>query len=183
MSKKWLAILLVAVSLCSLYFFTLPVSGVSDLSAAAPVSITTPQHISIDASANGTTVHLLEGDRLIVNLRYFAGAPFVWELDPIDTSVLENVGHERVPDQPVVPGSAGTDIWTFEGVGVGFSPVTLNNINFSNGTTAETFSVTVNVGPTPVPATSNLATGILVAGLSGGIAWFTLRKVRRAQTG
>jgi predicted secreted protein len=183
MFKKLLAILFVTIAL-----FSLSISAVVPASASESSSIamaasspnTGLKQISIDESANGTTINMRVGESLTVNLEYYV-IPYLWHLGQFDTGVLQNVDHYKIHPPPPIVG-AGTEVWVFTATGAGTSPIFLDYSRVSDGAVARTFTVTVNVlAALPVSASSNLTVGILVVCLTAFIAWLTLKKPRKSQ--
>jgi predicted secreted protein len=181
MPQKLPAIIFSAIVLLSLCISAVvPASESAVISAAASSPQAIIKQISIDESANGSTVTLHAGDSLKINLEYYV-IPYTWHLGPFDTSVLQNVDHYKVPIPPPAVG-AGTEVWVFTAAGEGTSPVILEYRRVFDGAADRTFSVTVNViQPLAVPSSSNLTIGILVVGLTPFIAWLTLKKSRLPQ--
>jgi predicted secreted protein len=183
MTKKLLAVLFFTIILSSLSISAvIPVSasGFRVISAAASSPNTGLKQISIDESADGTTITMHVGDSLKVNLEYYV-IPYIWHLGQFDTSVLQNVDHYTIVPPPPTVG-AGTEVWVFTATGVGTSPIFLDYRRVSDGAVDKTFSVTVNVlALSSVPASSNLTVGILVAFLTAFIIWLILKKPRQSQ--
>lgn len=49
-----------------------------------------------------------------------------WEVvGDLDKNIVELVSRDYRSDQPVMPGSGGSDVWVFKGVGVGETTITL----------------------------------------------------------
>jgi predicted secreted protein len=183
MPQKLLAVLfsaIVLLSLCNSAVVPASASESAVISAAASSSEAIIKQISIDESANGSTVTLHVGDSLKINLEYYV-IPYTWYLGPFDTSVLQNVDHYKVPIPPPAVGG-GTEVWVFTVTGAGTSPVLLEYRPVFGGAADRTFSVTVDVlPPLSVPASSNLTIAILVAGLTVFIVWLSIKKSRPSQ--
>jgi hypothetical protein len=181
MSKKLLIILVVAAALFSLTFFTVPVSasgtGFSTLTVSA---LNTPSNvISVDDTDDGKTATLCIADRLKVSLNYIAGVPLNWNVSQCDAGKLDLYNNYRIP--PSSLGGTGIEVWEFKAVGLGVTTLIIQYCEL-DGTPVGTYTVTISVTAAPqVPASSNVATGILAAGLTGGIAWLGLRKIRQVK--
>jgi inhibitor of cysteine peptidase len=49
-----------------------------------------------------------------------------WEIIPeLDETIVQFVSQDFVPEQPVIPGSGGVDVWTFRGVNAGDTTIVL----------------------------------------------------------
>lgn len=49
-----------------------------------------------------------------------------WEIiSELDATIVELVGQNHVPEQPVAPGSGGMDVWTFRALNVGETTIAL----------------------------------------------------------
>jgi|WetSurMetagenome_2_1015567.scaffolds.fasta_scaffold860036_1 hypothetical protein len=143
---------------------------ITGLLAAIPVSASSPKQISIDESDNGSTVALCVGDTLEVKLNY-AIVPYHWLLGQFDTGVIQLIDNYNIIPPPPIEG-AGTEVWVFESIGLGTSPVLMEWTHVSDGAVVKTFSITVNVKEAqPVPALSTPAIGILAACMTAIIAW------------
>lgn len=42
-----------------------------------------------------------------------------WEIISLDENIAESVSQDYIPEQPVMPGSGGMDVWTFQAVNPG----------------------------------------------------------------
>jgi predicted secreted protein len=182
MRKKLLIVLLVVTSFSSLCAYAVVPASASELTLGSAVSPNIGQHqISIDDSSNGATIYLPINDTLTITLQSNPSTGASWQLDQIDTSVLQNVSHQYVPPPPPAPpGKGGTEVWVFKPVTVGTSPVVME-YGRPGETAAKTYNLTVNVTP-PVPASSNLAIGILMACFIALISWLTIKRPRQSQT-
>ena len=182
MTKKLLATLFVVISLFTLCVSANASSSASEFTLGYAVSPNTGQHqISVDDSSTGTTISLSINDTLTINLKSNSSSTgFSWQLDQINASVLNYVSHQHIPaPRPMQP---GTEEWVFQPVGVGTSAIFMEYSQPWPGGTkgAKTYNLTVNVTP-PVPASSNLAIGILTAGLAALIVWLSTKKRRQSQ--
>jgi predicted secreted protein len=142
MRRRLLDVVLIAILLFSLTFMAVPVSAAGFIPSSSTMPYTSLDQVSIDESANGTTVSLTLGDDLSINLNYIAGAPFFWILQPFDTSVLEMTDNYKIP--PSMPGGTGTEVWVFKAIGPGTAPINLEYQNLS-GEAVDTFTVNVFV--------------------------------------
>lgn len=49
-----------------------------------------------------------------------------WDLvEDLDANILEFVAQDYIPQQPIIPGSGGVDVWTFRAVSAGDTTITL----------------------------------------------------------
>jgi inhibitor of cysteine peptidase len=180
MTKKLLATLLIVITSFSLVIFTaMPISA-SKFSNISTVE--SPQnHMSIDESCDGMTIQLSVGDNLVINLQSQPSTGFRWQLDQINASVLQKVSDQFIPPSPPVIGGIGTEMWVFQAIGVGSSPIGMEYSRSFQAGAARTFNITVNVTAITVPASSNLTIGIFVASLTALIAFFVIRKPRQTR--
>jgi hypothetical protein len=157
----------------------MPVSAASQSGLATTPSLKypSPNEISIDESDAGKTITIVLGDTLKVNLQYYL-IPADWSIIQLDTSILQNTDrYNIIPPPPIVGG--GTTVWVFETIGTGTSPMLLEYRYNSGGSLIRTFSVTINViTAPPVPASSNTAMLVLIAGLAIIITWSLWEKQR-----
>jgi predicted secreted protein len=154
------------------------------------VSLATPALAGIepspwDESTSGKTLDFYVNDTLTINLQSNHSTGFEWQLDQINTAVLQLVSHQYIPPPGI--GSNGTEVWVFQPIAVGTSPIIMEYSQPWQGGTkaAKTYNVTVNFipGPAPIsaPASTNLTTGILVAGLTVLIIWITFKRPRQSR--
>ena len=70
-----------------------------------------------------------------------------WDILPeLDVNVVEFVGQDYIPEQPIKPGSGGVDVWTFRAVNAGDTTIALGYYPPDNDTDPEetvTFSIRV----------------------------------------
>jgi len=130
---------------------------------------------------------LLVGGSLTVNLNYIAGAPFFWQLEPFNTQVLQMVNNYNIP--PSLPGGTGIEVWVFQAIQTGSSPIVLEYQGLS-GNVVDTFTVTVNVATIaqgvggevePVNKAGVLTPWILLVSILGIAGAISI--VRRRKTG
>jgi inhibitor of cysteine peptidase len=179
MNRKLLAALLIVITTFSLTMFTaIPVSA-SNFTNISTVKSPSSQ-TSIDESSDGMTIQLSAGDNLIINLQSQPSTGFRWQLDLINASVLQKVSNQFIPPSPPVIGGVGTEIWVFKAIGAGSSPISMEYSRSFESGAAKTFNLTVNVTE-PVPSSSSLTIGILVASLTALITFFVIRKPRQTR--
>jgi inhibitor of cysteine peptidase len=180
MAKQWLKgflvfsllLLLVSASVIPAVASTLP--GVpSSLEAS---SNNNPAIISLDETADGTTVYMKPGDEIAISLQANHSTLYRWHLaGNTDSSVLEYVSNEYIPPALPGPGKPGTDIWTFRALKPGSSTLTLESS--ASGNVGSTFSLTARV-KAEVPASSNTGLWLMIAGLAGLMLFFLLRRMQ-----
>ena len=70
-----------------------------------------------------------------------------WDILPeLDMNIVEFVGQDYIPEQPVMPGSGGVDVWTFRAVSEGETTIALGYYPPDNESDPEetvTFSIQV----------------------------------------
>jgi predicted secreted protein len=70
-----------------------------------------------------------------------------WEIIPeLDVNIVEFAGQSYIPEQPVLPGSGGVEVWTFRAVNAGDTTIVLDYYPPGNDTDPEenvTFSIHV----------------------------------------
>ena len=70
-----------------------------------------------------------------------------WDIIPeLDEDIVQFVTQDYIPEQPVIPGSGGVDVWTFRAVSVGDTTIALGYYPPGNETDPDevvTFSVHV----------------------------------------
>jgi inhibitor of cysteine peptidase len=94
-----------------------------------PVEVVEPvEEVEIDESNNGKQVDLGLGEILAVRLESNPSTGYVWEIDELDESALQQIGEavfeSSVPDNPP-PGTGGWVTYRFEAVGEGESELRL----------------------------------------------------------
>jgi hypothetical protein len=159
----------------------MPVSAASQsgLTTTPSLNYPSPNEISIDESNAGQTITIVIGETLKVNLQYYL-IPSAWNLIQLNTGVLQNTDRYNILPPPPIVG-AGTEVWVFEAIGAGTSPMLLEYRSTLDGSLIKTFSATINViAAPPVPATSNIALAVLIAGLAILTGWLT-RKNQHSQ--
>jgi predicted secreted protein len=91
------------------------------------------------------TVNAGETFELVVPSNSSTG--YHWDIIPeLDINVVEFVGQDYIPEQPVMPGSGGVDVWTFSAVSEGETTIALGYYPPDNDTDPEetvTFSIQV----------------------------------------
>jgi inhibitor of cysteine peptidase len=70
-----------------------------------------------------------------------------WDILPeLDVNIVEFVAQDYIPEQPIMPGSGGVDVWTFRAVNPGDTTIVLGYYPPSNATDPDekvTFSIHV----------------------------------------
>jgi inhibitor of cysteine peptidase len=70
-----------------------------------------------------------------------------WNIIPeLDETIVQSAGQSYIAEQPILPGSGGTDVWTFRAVGSGDTTIVLGYYPPGNDTDPEevlTFSIHV----------------------------------------
>jgi predicted secreted protein len=101
----------------------------------------------VTESANGTTVSICVGQRVIVHLRGSASTGYQWLVSQLAGVAVEQVGTvEYVPDSPGGIGVGGTFIATFAGAKAGTSTLKMVYVQpWRPDDPAGTFSLTIGV--------------------------------------
>jgi predicted secreted protein len=70
-----------------------------------------------------------------------------WEIIPeLDVNIVEFVEQDYIPEEPVMPGSGGMDVWTFRAVSVGETTIVLGYYPPGNATDpGETVTFSIRV--------------------------------------
>jgi inhibitor of cysteine peptidase len=70
-----------------------------------------------------------------------------WEIIPeLDVNIVEFVEQDYIPEEPVMPGSGGMDVWTFRAVSVGETTIVLGYYPPGNDTDpGETVTFSIRV--------------------------------------
>ena len=143
-----------------------------------------PGQVSLDGSASGTHIQIAPGDTLEVTLSYTAGTGLAWAFaDDNALGVLQFSGHVLEP--PHTLGGSGSDMWTFSSGSPGTAHLSLEYSQpWAGGIKkANTFELWVVVSSaTPVPATSSLSTGLMVAIFAASIAILGIWRSRKLRT-
>jgi inhibitor of cysteine peptidase len=91
------------------------------------------------------TVKMGESFDLVVPSNPSTG--YHWEIIPeLDETIVQMVSQDYIPEQPVMPGSGGVEVWTFRAVNAGDTTIVLGSYPPGNATDPQenvTFSVHV----------------------------------------
>ncbi|MEU8899564.1 protease inhibitor I42 family protein [Nocardia sp. NPDC048505] len=93
-----------------------------DTSARTVTQQTTPPEgtMTVTEADNGQERTLKAGQRVALRLPSNPSTGYGWQVVEVDDNVVEQVGdREYVSDQPVMPGTPGTEVWTFAGRAAG----------------------------------------------------------------
>ena len=94
-----------------------------------PTATPTAMEVWVTEDDAGTEIALRVGDSLIAALDSNPTTGFEWALVNIsDTSVIQKVHDEYIAPQPTSPplvGQGGEEIWTFEGLHVGYTYISM----------------------------------------------------------
>lgn len=84
---------------------------------------------TIDRSYSGKLIELAVGDTLTIELESNPTTGFSWALlESTGESVLQEAGHDFVLDEtvdPPMPGTGGTEVWTFTAFAAGETTISL----------------------------------------------------------
>ncbi|WP_194814849.1 protease inhibitor I42 family protein [Nocardia sp. XZ_19_385] len=76
--------------------------------------------MTVTDADNGQERKLSTGQQLVVRLGSNPSTGYGWQLTALDQNVVRQVSEkEYVSDQPVMPGTPGTEVWTFVGNAAG----------------------------------------------------------------
>ncbi|GAB2638909.1 protease inhibitor I42 family protein [Nocardia goodfellowii] len=76
--------------------------------------------VTVTNADNGQERKLNTGQRLVVRLPSNPSTGYGWQVTGLDQNVVKQAGdREYVSDQPVMPGTPGTEVWTFTGDAAG----------------------------------------------------------------
>jgi inhibitor of cysteine peptidase len=84
-------------------------------------------------SEPGKTIEVAAGNEFKIVIDSNPSTGYHWELvDDLDESVIQFVSKDYRADEPVMPGSGGSDVWTFRAVAEGEASITLGYYPPSN---------------------------------------------------
>ena len=117
------------------------------LVACTPKTAAANANISIGAGDAGKTITLNKGDVLVVALNGNTTTGYNWFMQPMEPSILKQVGDPVYTPETNRLGAAGTIALTFQAIETGQSNMTLNYArSFEKGIVPQnTFEVTVVV--------------------------------------
>lgn len=100
--------------------------------------------VRIGAESDNSTINLNTFDTLVISLSSNQTTGYSWQIVKIDTSMVKEIKRNYQENQPVTPGSGGTDnifLWL---VSAGNTEIKMNYSNYDN-TIADSFFVHLNV--------------------------------------
>ncbi|WP_159838466.1 protease inhibitor I42 family protein [Nocardia sp. CY41] len=108
--------------------------------------------VRVGETDDGHQRRLRVGQRLVVALPSNPSTGYSWSITTVDAAVAKQDGEadfEPDPAVPVAPGAGGTSVWSFVGVAVGQTPLTMEYRRpWEQGLEpARTFSLTIEVEP------------------------------------
>ncbi|WP_406280921.1 protease inhibitor I42 family protein [Nocardia sp. NBC_00881] len=106
--------------------------------------------VRVTDADNGQERGLHAGQRLVVTLPSNPSTGYSWRIAELDDALVKQDGvadFEPDPTVPVAPGSGGSAVWTFVGVGTGVTQLTMDYARpWEQGMEpAERFSLTLEV--------------------------------------
>ncbi len=170
MVRPWLKGILVFILLSTMVFGgTLPAAASTSPGLSSSLGSYSSVSISLDETADGTTIEVFAGDVIVISLESNHSTGFGWHLSDIsDDAVLQHTGYEWVPATGGVPGVPGTEIWTFRAIKSGTSTLLLEYYQpWQPENVAQTFTLTAGVSPVGVPASSDTGPWLMAAALAG----------------
>jgi inhibitor of cysteine peptidase len=105
-------------------FPTVPVLTTGPRKTESPTPVGPPE-IWLDEEDNGSRVELQRGQVLVVRLQCNLSTGYVWQVKEIDEQVVQKLGEPRFEPGSGRPGAASSQLFRFEGVGMGQTPVRL----------------------------------------------------------
>jgi len=81
--------------------------------------------VEISADANGQTIDLTTGQKLVVSLESNPTTGFDWEITEIDQAVIKQSGESEYKSESDLLGAGGVRTFTFEAVATGTSTLKL----------------------------------------------------------
>jgi predicted secreted protein len=169
-----------------IFFISVSMVTLMVLGAGATPCLAAPGEVSVDGSASGTHIRIAPGDTLKITLSSNPSTGFSWAFaTDNELGVLQFVGHTLEP--PNILGGSRKDIWTFSSGNAGTAHLSLEYSQPWDGGTkrANTFELGVivsSVPVAPVPATSSLSTGLMVAIFAAVIVVWGIWKTRQLRT-
>jgi predicted secreted protein len=130
---------------------TLLISCVALSSTSTPTSLPPPAPETPNALPDPTDptqlIVVKAGETFDIVLPSNSSTGYRWKLvGELDENMVQLVGQDYIPQQPVMPGSGGVDIWTFSAVSVGDTTIVLGYYPPSSETEPDetvTFSIHV----------------------------------------
>jgi len=119
-------------------WWVLAVSMMLPFLAACDSSKDDPQTVTLTAEDNGRTVTLAQGAMLEVILKGNPTAGFQWKTVAINPAVLRYQKTEYTPDSSEI-GAGGTYVFTYLDIGLGTSPLQLDNSSTNGADVIQTF--------------------------------------------
>lgn len=106
-----------------------------------------PSNVVIGEADNDKSFQIGKGSEITINLPANPTTGYSWAIEKADENVLALINDVYTPDQPVIPGSGGTQTLTFKAIKAGTAPVELKYWRPWEGNTsiAKHFNVTVQV--------------------------------------
>ncbi len=134
--------------------------------------------INLDFGDNGSTIEVNKGQILVISLESNPSTGSTWEVTELDTHILRQIGEPEFQPGSNVPGAPGMQIFRFEAVNTGQTPLKLiyHRPFEPNVPPLKTFSIQVIVRPvvTPVPEYPSLV--IPAVGVMGMIMLLLYRR-------
>jgi inhibitor of cysteine peptidase len=81
--------------------------------------------VKIGADANGQTIELTTGQKLVLSLESNPTTGFDWEVSEIDEAVIKQSGDSKFKSESDLMGAGGVRTFTFEAVAAGTSTLKL----------------------------------------------------------
>ncbi|MFC9894371.1 protease inhibitor I42 family protein [Nocardia sp. NPDC127579] len=93
---------------------------------ASETSVPQGDIVTVTEADSGGERTLRVGQRLTVRLASNPSTGYGWQLTALDQNVVRPLGErEYVSDQPVMPGTPGTELWTFAADAAGVTRLTM----------------------------------------------------------
>jgi len=106
----------------------------------------TPNAAELELSDPARTVEVTAGDDFTITVRTTLDTDFHWEIaEALDSSIVEYIWKDHIPDDPGNPNSSGRDVWRFKAVGPGSTTITLGYYKGMESTTPRISIFTVVV--------------------------------------
>jgi inhibitor of cysteine peptidase len=118
-----------------------------DRATPGPPPLTEPPVSGLTPTDPDQTLEVTAGEEFQIVLDSTVSTGYHWELTgELDAEALEFVSSDYVADQPIMPGSGGSDVWTFKALSPGETGITLGYFPPSEGEPAQqevTFTVVI----------------------------------------
>jgi inhibitor of cysteine peptidase len=122
---------------------------IASMIAACSTAVPTPQEITVDEGADGTTVSLSVNDELVVTLRGNPTTGYTWAISETNTTILAAQGEPTFTPESDMMGAPGQVVMRFKAIASGTAPLVLayRRPFEPDVEPAATFAITVDVAP------------------------------------